>query len=289
MNNKAQQTRTSINDDTITSSSETRSKLRMVDGTQDHNDHIISAIRNGTIHKGNISFELIKSVCSKVRTEDLWHELDRGRAILPSVSHLDQYMHSYGRIVSEPMRALLDQFELPSSSVELFDYGCGQGTASLLLAERFPSALTNIDSLTLIEPSQVALSRATEVANCVFEDSKIFSLNTTAEQLTVKKTAQTTTNHAIHLYSQVLDVPNIDAIELIEKSISSPGKHSLLAVSNARSNHGGHQVPMVYRWLSEQCKNGRLNIEKQEEFNIVTPGYDKSYHSYAFLVQLEVK
>lgn len=59
-------------------------------------------------------------------------------------------------------------------NLHIYDYGCGQGLATLLFLENL-TELGSIDEVTLIEPSQNTLQRARQIIGCVQPEAEIHS------------------------------------------------------------------------------------------------------------------
>lgn len=94
-----------------------------------------------------------------------WEATDHGTKVPKTEDELNAYLAAYGEIHIVKCRAALQN--LPTRDFELygyeiFDWGCGQGIASLVaidyLSER--QLLGRLQRITLIEPSEAALSRA---------------------------------------------------------------------------------------------------------------------------------
>lgn len=94
-----------------------------------------------------------------------WEATNHGTKVPQTEDELNAYLAAYGEIHIVKCRAALQNmptqdFEL--YGYEIFDWGCGQGIASLVaidfLSER--KLMGRLQRITLIEPSEVALSRA---------------------------------------------------------------------------------------------------------------------------------
>ena len=91
-----------------------------------------------------------------------WTATDHGRAVLQTEQQLDAYLAAYGEIHFIKCRAALQHFpfeRLNLHSFEIFDWGCGQGIATLSLLEALAerNLLGMLRGITLIEPSQAAI------------------------------------------------------------------------------------------------------------------------------------
>ena len=126
------------------------------------------------------------------------------------------------------------------SDKRVIDYGCGQGLAGLLLNDGLgPSLFVNVRLVLAIEPSSVALARATAVYVSLAPNAVVLPINKTFNVL------GPTDLHAgegptIHLLSNVLDIDGYDHIALLRKGLA-PGAHTILAVGHDRTRHGFSQ------------------------------------------------
>lgn len=71
-----------------------------------------------------------------------WDLTEHGRKVLQSETELDGYLAAYGEMHIVKCRAALQNFpcrntddEIRSHNFEVFDWGCGQGIASLTLLD----------------------------------------------------------------------------------------------------------------------------------------------------------
>lgn len=94
-----------------------------------------------------------------------WEVTNHGRKILQTTDELNAYIAAYGEMHISKCRAALQNFpfeELENHSFEIFDWGCGQGLASLVLLDMLyeRNILSHLKKIYLIEPSSFALNRA---------------------------------------------------------------------------------------------------------------------------------
>ena len=98
-----------------------------------------------------------------------WGLTDHGRKVLQTETELNGYLAAYGEMHIVKCRVALQNFpcrnandEIRSHNFEIFDWGCGQGIATLTLLEflRERNLLGRLNGITLIEPSNMALERA---------------------------------------------------------------------------------------------------------------------------------
>ena len=95
--------------------------------------------------KGNLSFigmrEAAESLIpvERVERDKLYHDLDRGKGILDDEAHLNMYLHSFGKMHKAKLDAAFDAIpnfvQLLTEDFEIYDWGCGQGTATICLLD----------------------------------------------------------------------------------------------------------------------------------------------------------
>lgn len=95
-----------------------------------------------------------------------WEYTEHGRKVLQTEDELNAYIAAYGEMHIVKCRAALQNFPydiLNVYSYEIFDWGCGQGLATLTFLEMLQQRgnLSKLQRIYLIEPSSYALSRAT--------------------------------------------------------------------------------------------------------------------------------
>jgi superfamily II DNA helicase RecQ len=161
--------------------------------------------------------------------DKLWRELDRGTALLGTHEHMCQYLYSLG-----PMHQakLLDAFKkLPNTAYqndfEIIDWGCGQamGTINLIDFLKSVDAYSNIKKITLIEPSVVALERGKLHIDAIIGNSvELITRADYFENISPDQIATTSQRTVIHIFSNILDVAQIDLkhlANLIDNSVIS--------------------------------------------------------------------
>ena len=78
-----------------------------------------------------------KALPSKMK-EKPWEYTDHGRRVLQTEDELNAYIAAYGEMHIIKCRAAMQNFpfdELENYSFEIFDWGCGQGLATLVLLD----------------------------------------------------------------------------------------------------------------------------------------------------------
>ena len=175
--------------------------------------------------RGDISFvgmrETALSLLPSDRTKrnKLYDDLKRGKGILDDDDHLNMYLHSFGKMhkakLDEAFNSLPDKV-IFAEDVEIYDWGCGQGTATIclldFLAEKY--IVPNIKEIYLIEPSEAAVKRASEVIQCYDSSYKITPIIHDFDHLT-SGDFKINNTRKIHLFSNILDVEAFDLAQFI--------------------------------------------------------------------------
>lgn len=175
-------------------------------------------------------------------------ELNHGLDLLNSEESLDCYIGAYGEMHQSKCRAALQNMPFPpkehggSLSLEIFDWGCGQGIGSLcvidFLKER--DLAQWLKKITLIEPSPASLNRAiTNVTKATNSGVRIVPINDYLPSVSDSNEINSVSyeqNFIIHVFSNILDVANIDLGKLA-KSMAIPGHtHYILCIGPLNAN-----------------------------------------------------
>lgn len=236
------------------------------------NDPVVTGIRNGILTSESISFECLRRFAG--RDAGKWSELGRGREILSSTEQLDQYLYSYGPMIYDQWQHLLCKVRIPDGGITLVDYGCGQGLATILLMDRFRETLScKVDSVILIEPSSVALTRAEHILGCYLPRAEIRTVNKLLDNLDHDDLVSPAHNITIHLFSNILDVEGFDQYTLFSDMFQHAGLHLVIAVGNDRSQQGGSQrLTTLFELMHDTAHRDWLNIQHSELMSFETNG-----------------
>ena len=182
--------------------------------------------REQFIRKGNLSFKGMRDTAmsclptDKVRLDQLYNELKRGTGILDDEDHLNMYLRSFGRMHQAKLNTAYKSYpnfgDVVTGDVEVFDWGCGQGIATICLLDylRKEKKVSGIKRVTLVEPSVPAVNRAKDIINCISEDIDICVVNKVFDKL-VENDFVSSNLPKIHLFSNILDVDLFDLPKFI--------------------------------------------------------------------------
>ena len=167
-------------------------------------------------------------------------ELRHGINLLASDIALNCYMSAYGDMHVTKCRAAMMNFPFNDirGSIEIVDWGCGQGIGSATIIEvlRQRDLLQWLRKVTLIEPSHSAIERANDnirtlTHGTVEIDVKnlFLPINGIAEGETLSPIGYRY-NNVIHVFSNILDVTTIDLGAVARMVASAHGKHFVLCI-----------------------------------------------------------
>lgn len=176
------------------------------------------------ISNRNISFNGLRDVAidalssySKIKLDQLYDELDRGIGILDDDDHLNTYLRSFGKMHQEKLKEafsyLPNLVDLNDVDFEIYDWGCGQGTASICMLDHLTKECQNhsLQRISFIDPSKAATERAKSVVKC-YQTAKNVKVkiiakgfdNLNKDELSPECTIR------LHLFSNILDVALFD-------------------------------------------------------------------------------
>ena len=179
-------------------------------------------------HMESPSFKKVRDLaCDFVRKlpqelcDELHNSLNRGVDVLDSEALLQMYFYSFGDMHAAKLNYAfehLQQYIKDAKRVELIDYGCGQGMASICYHDYINNANPSqeVSRVILIEPSELALSRASLLCSRFYPNAEIITINKGFEILTEKDFELSDSIPTIHLFSNILDVESYDIEKLAQ-------------------------------------------------------------------------
>ena len=156
----------------------------------------------------------------KVRLDQLYNELKRGTDILDDEDHLNMYLRSFGKMHQAKLNTAYKSYpnlgEVVTGEVEVFDWGCGQGIATICLLDylKREKKTPQIKRVYLVEPSVPAVNRAKDIIKCINEDIEVRVVNKVFDKLT-DTDFDSNNLSKIHLFSNILDVDLFDLPKFI--------------------------------------------------------------------------
>ena len=170
-----------------------------------------------------ISLDTINLLPANQR-QDLYDALLRGVKPLATELELCAYMAFY-----MPMHysKLKDAYEyLPkdfcSEDLEIYDWGCGQGIATMALLENQNEInYNNIRSITLLEPSQVALNRALINVEKFISCASIVPICQYLNDTNQTDFENDINRNKLHLFSNIIDIENFSLNNLLNLLVTN--------------------------------------------------------------------
>lgn len=153
--------------------------------------------------------------------DEIFHSLGRGVSILQQEEQLYSYMNSYGSMHKAKLVSAFSHFpfgEIKESGIEIYDWSCGQGMASMVLLEylRDHTIQLAINRITLIEPSEIALKRASLHVKHFDPEVKIKTILKDMDSLSTNDVRSKNECIKLHLFSNILDVEAFSMQHLID-------------------------------------------------------------------------
>lgn len=168
--------------------------------------------------------------------------LDGGTRVLSNETECNQYMalycgHHFYKLYSAYSSTRFENIE--GRNVEIVDWGCGQALATCILIDYLINIgiKLNVSSITLIEPSAIALQCGCNYVRQMFQndaavDSAIRKVSKYIDELSVTDLISDSGNIKIHLFSNIIDVEGFDLSQLHQLMISSfQGTNRLICTS----------------------------------------------------------
>lgn len=190
---------------------------------------------------------------AKSSNPGVYNELGRGVSILDSQDQMLQYLYSFGHMHEAKLVSAFESIDFSrfdGEQLELIDWGCGQGIASLLFHEFAykKNCHPTIESVTLVEPSELCIRRAALHIREILRPNKIYTLNSTLDELSYSRIKTTNSNIKIHLFSNILDVESF-SLALLTQGI--------------KSNYGGLNYFVCVSPYINDFKTNRLDVFMQ--------------------------
>lgn len=179
-------------------------------------------------HMESPSFKKVRELaCDFVRKlpqelcDELHNSLNRGVDVLDSEALLQMYFYSFGDMHAAKLNYAfehLQQYIKDAKRVEIIDYGCGQGMASLCYHDYINNVNPSqeVSRVILIEPSELALSRASLLCSRFYPNAEIVTINKGFESLIENDIELSGSIPTIHLFSNILDVESYDIEKLAQ-------------------------------------------------------------------------
>ncbi len=199
------------------------------------------------------SFDGIRDAACKVLRENftdaeisqMYDELQRGTRILDREELLWRYLWAFESMHSRKLDHAFDTMkrvlsQLKDESITVVDWGCGQGLATCCLLDYLNRNRIHIpvDGITLVEPSELAISYA-ELHLGAYGMTQCRKVQKGLDDVT-EEDIETESPVTLHLFSNILDMGAFDMKRLAQTiGASAKGIHYFICVSPCYSNNNG--------------------------------------------------
>lgn len=194
-------------------------------------------------------------------------ELNHGINLLASDVALNCYMSAYGDMHVTKCRAAMMNFPFNDiqGSIEIVDWGCGQGIGSATIIEvlRQRNLFQWLRKITLIEPSHSAIERANDNIRTLTHGTvkiDVKDLFLPANDIVEGETLNSIGyryNNIIHVFSNILDVTAIDLGIVAKMVASAQGKHFVLCIGP--QNGAAYRIEKFCSVFGEQNYFSQIN------------------------------
>lgn len=206
----------------------------------------------------NIACEFVQKLHPDL-VDELYENLNRGIDVLDSEPLMQMYFYAYGCMHSAKLAYAferLNYYITSADAVDIIDYGCGQGLATMCYHDFIigHNPQQNVRSITLIEPSGVALARAELLCSCFFPQSNIKVVQKGFGELLASDFETKGDIPTLHLFSNVLDVESYDIKSFSQIVIeASHGDNDYIIVSPLHSGNRSSRLKQFVDYLDENC------------------------------------
>jgi hypothetical protein len=157
---------------------------------------------------------------------EIWQPLENGVVIINDHHTLIKYITCYGGHHYQKLQTsfvALFPHITANSNIDIVDYGCGQALATTVFYDYMlrSNKNFNVNKITLIEPSDLALKRGilklNHFINHKQQNTEVKKVNKKLDDLTEADLTTNNTSIKIHLFSNILDVTSFDLNRLATK------------------------------------------------------------------------
>ena len=209
------------------------------------------------------TFEQIRQVSNDYissigNPDELYNQLSRGTKIIDDVNLLYKYMQLFG---TKHKVKLASAFELIIDTLvdkkfHIIDWGCGQALATMVLLDfaKKRDVVLDIDTIILIEPSQLALCRGLLHVDIVKQkEYTIKAIESDLDCLDIDTIKFDDNLPVVHLFSNILDVEsfklNNNFFQKVAQTITSSGL--FVCVSPNINDKRNARLDLFYNYFDE--------------------------------------
>jgi len=194
---------------------------------------------------------------SKLERNQLWEDLNHGVDLLDSHELMCQYLFAYGNMHEAKIHEALRGFPLKyfKGTFDIVDWGCGQGMATMSFIDYINrhNLDVNVQRVTLVEPSLMALERAAlHVNSFLGNDSEIVKCNKFLDKVTINDFITDGSRPVIHFFSNILDIKDVDLKKLAGK-LDETVLHDNYIVCVGPLNYGNKRIDAFHAYFDVEA------------------------------------
>ena len=218
--------------------------------------NVLYNLKNPTFDEiRSISYSYIKSIGDPI---ELYEKLQRGEKIIDDEKLLYKYLASFGNKHKDKLYSAYDEIieKLRNEKFDIIDWGCGQATATMLLLnyanER--DVKLDIENITLIEPSALALSRGLLHIDILKQkDYQVNFINSDLDCLNENNLETQSNNKTLHFFSNILDIESFALDNTFFKKVSQSFNTNAIfvCVSPYRSDKNNNRLDLFFNHFDE--------------------------------------
>jgi len=211
----------------------------------------------------NPIFDKIKNVSDKYiqslkNSEDLLHKLQKTETIIDDEKLLHKYLESYGFRDKIKLFSAFDKIfdKIQNEKFDIIDWGCGQSITTMLLLDysKERNIILDIENVTLIEPSIIALNRGLAHINILKQkDYQINTINSNLDCLSSQDLESNSNNKTLHLFINILDSEHFSLNNEFFNKVASTLKNDALFIclSPNRNEKLNNRLELFYKHFDE--------------------------------------
>lgn len=203
----------------------------------------------------NIANKYIQSIGDPI---ELYNNLLRGEKIIDDERLLYKYLVSFGNKHKDKLYSSFEVIieNIKNEKFDIIDWGCGQGTATMLLLNyaKERDITLDIDNITLIEPSSLALSRALLHIDVLKQKNyNVKAINSDLDCLNENNLQTQSNNKTLHLFSNILDIESFILDNTFFKKVSQSFNTNAIfvCVSPYRSDKNNNRLDLFFNHFDE--------------------------------------
>lgn len=232
--------------------------------------------RNAILRKERLCYNDIMGIAQLSLPEE-WYgneytyfhrdETDRGTLPISEELGLLCYLSAYGKMHRDKIRIALSNMnlaEMCTSNINIVDWGCGQGLAAFVFLDYLAEhgIECEVDSITLIEPSSLAIRNAELflTQRQKNESTRIRTINKLFSDLSERDFNGIGSGATFHLYSNILDVPGINMKDLSSWLNVFPATDNYIISASPKYWSGDDRIRTFFSYLN----NARMLWSREE-------------------------